>query len=124
MMTQRDRDRLVVLKKALKRLITQREAAYELQATERHVRRLLRAKGPADSSFRRRWQICLPLSRFQLILPPVWPAFTCRDGNRVRLAYRLNPIQEPAVGPQLEQQRFASLARGQRMENRDTIPLF
>jgi len=40
-MTQRDRDRLVVLKKAHKKLITQRQAAAELQLTERHVRRLL-----------------------------------------------------------------------------------
>lgn len=40
-MTQRDRDRLVVLKKALKKLITQRQAAEELHITERHVRRLL-----------------------------------------------------------------------------------
>src|ERR1044071_838143 len=40
-MTQRERDRLVVLKKALKKLITQRQAAEELQITERHVRRLL-----------------------------------------------------------------------------------
>lgn len=41
-MTQKDRDRLVVLKKAQKRLITQREAAEELQHTERHTRRLLK----------------------------------------------------------------------------------
>lgn len=40
-MTQRDRDRLVVLKKAQKKLITQREAAEELDLTERQVRRLL-----------------------------------------------------------------------------------
>src|SRR5690242_2708443 len=40
-MTQRDRDRLVVLRKAQKKLITQRQAAAELQLTERHVRRLL-----------------------------------------------------------------------------------
>ena len=40
-MTQRDRDRLVVLKKAQKKLIPQRRAAAELQLTERHVRRLL-----------------------------------------------------------------------------------
>jgi len=40
-MTQRDRDRLVVLKKAQKKLITQRQAAEELKLTERHVRRLL-----------------------------------------------------------------------------------
>ena len=40
-MTQRDRDRLVVLKKAHKKLITQRQAAEELGLTERHVRRLL-----------------------------------------------------------------------------------
>jgi biotin operon repressor len=40
-MTQRERDRLVVLKKAQKKLITQRQAAEELELTERHVRRLL-----------------------------------------------------------------------------------
>ena len=40
-MTQAERDRLVALKKAKKRLITQREAAEELGITERHVRRLL-----------------------------------------------------------------------------------
>ena len=38
MMTQRDRDRLVVLKKALKKLIRQSQAAQE---TSRQVRRLL-----------------------------------------------------------------------------------
>lgn len=37
-MTQKDRDRLVVLKKAQKKLITQRQAAEELGVTERHVR--------------------------------------------------------------------------------------
>ena len=40
-MSQRDRDRLVVLKKAHKRLITQRQAAEELHITERQVMRLL-----------------------------------------------------------------------------------
>jgi len=40
-MTQQDRDRLVTLKKAQKKLITQKQAAGELQITERHVRRLL-----------------------------------------------------------------------------------
>jgi hypothetical protein len=40
-MTQAERDRLVVLKKAKKKLITQKEAAGELGVTERHVRRLL-----------------------------------------------------------------------------------
>lgn len=40
-MTQEERDRLVVLKKADKRLITQKQAAEELSLTERHVRRLL-----------------------------------------------------------------------------------
>jgi hypothetical protein len=47
-MTQRDRDRLVALKKAKKGAITQREAAEEIGQTERHVRRLLKqlkAKG-------------------------------------------------------------------------------
>jgi len=41
-MTQRDRDRLVVLKQAHKRQITQEQAAEQLQCTERHVRRLLK----------------------------------------------------------------------------------
>jgi transposase len=41
-MTQAERDRLVALKKAKKKLITQKEAAEELGITERHVRRLLR----------------------------------------------------------------------------------
>jgi len=47
-MTQRDRDRLVALKKAKKGAITQRQAAEEIGQTERHVRRLLKqlkAKG-------------------------------------------------------------------------------
>ena len=42
-MTQRERDRLVALKKARKGLIRQREAAEELGQSERHVRRLLKA---------------------------------------------------------------------------------
>ena len=42
-MTQAERDRLVALKKAKKKLITQQQAAEELGITERHVRRLLRA---------------------------------------------------------------------------------
>ncbi len=41
-MTQRDRDRLIALKKAKKGVITQRQAAEEIGQTERHVRRLLR----------------------------------------------------------------------------------
>lgn len=40
-MTQKDRDRLVVLKKAQKRLIRQRQAAEQLQVSERHLRRML-----------------------------------------------------------------------------------
>ena len=42
-MRQAERDRLVALKKANKKLITQKQAAEELGVTERHVRRLLRA---------------------------------------------------------------------------------
>jgi Integrase core domain len=42
-MTQADRDRLVALKKAKKKLITQREAAAELGLSVRHVKRLLYA---------------------------------------------------------------------------------
>ncbi len=50
-MTQRDRDRLVVLKKAQKKLITQRQAAEELDLTERQVRRLLvKLKGGGDKA--------------------------------------------------------------------------
>jgi transposase len=41
-MTQTERDRLVVLKKAEKKLITQKQAATEISVTERHVRRLLK----------------------------------------------------------------------------------
>lgn len=41
-MTQRDRDRLVVLKKAFKKLIKQTQAAQELKLSARQVRRLLR----------------------------------------------------------------------------------
>src|ERR1035438_7199244 len=43
LMTQAERDRLVALKKAKKKLITQKQAAEELGITERHVRRLLGA---------------------------------------------------------------------------------
>ena len=42
-MTQADRDRLVTLKKAKKKLITQREAAEELGLSIRQVKRLLQA---------------------------------------------------------------------------------
>src|SRR5215469_7415086 len=41
LMTQRDRDRLIALKKAKKKLISQREAAEELQVSVRQVQRLL-----------------------------------------------------------------------------------
>jgi hypothetical protein len=41
-MTQRDGDQLVTLHKAQKKLITQREAAKELDVTARHLRRLLK----------------------------------------------------------------------------------
>jgi transposase len=50
-MTQRDRDRLVALKKAKKGVITQRQAAAELGQSERHVRRLLkRLKSKGDGA--------------------------------------------------------------------------
>jgi len=41
-MTRAERDRLVALKKAKKKLITQKQAAEEIGVTERQVRRLLR----------------------------------------------------------------------------------
>ena len=43
LMKQKERDRLVALKKAKKKLITQREAAVEMGVSERQVRRMLRA---------------------------------------------------------------------------------
>src|ERR1700730_18203003 len=43
LMTQGDRDWLVALRKAKKKLITQREAAEELELSVRQVKRLLRA---------------------------------------------------------------------------------
>jgi predicted transcriptional regulator len=50
-MTQVERDRLVALKKAKKKLITQKQAAEELGLTERQVRRLLRGmKGRGDKA--------------------------------------------------------------------------
>src|ERR1043166_3522113 len=50
-MAQADRDRLVTLKKAKERVITQREAAEELGVTVRHVKRLLYAlKKDGDKS--------------------------------------------------------------------------
>ena len=49
-MTQRDRDRLVALKKAKKGLITQRQAAEEIGQSERHVRRLLKRLGSKGDS--------------------------------------------------------------------------
>src|SRR3954454_6066790 len=42
LMTQADRDRLVTLKKAKKKLITQAEAAAELQVSVRHAKRMLK----------------------------------------------------------------------------------
>src|SRR5580658_9645538 len=50
-MTQWDRDRLVVLKQALKGQITQEQAADQLECTERHVRRLVkRLKNEGDKA--------------------------------------------------------------------------
>jgi transposase len=50
-MTQADRDRLVTLKKAKKKLITQREAAEELKISVRQVKRLLyRMKKEGDKA--------------------------------------------------------------------------
>jgi transposase len=43
LMTQKERDRLVALKKAKKKLITQREAAAEIAVSERQVRRMLKS---------------------------------------------------------------------------------
>jgi DNA-binding Lrp family transcriptional regulator len=42
-MTQKERDRLVALKKVKKKLITQKQAAAEIGVSERQVRRMLRS---------------------------------------------------------------------------------
>jgi transposase len=42
LMTQQERDRLVALKKAKKKLITQKQAASEIGVSERQIRRMLR----------------------------------------------------------------------------------
>jgi hypothetical protein len=42
-MTQKERDRLVALKKAQKKLITQKQAGTEIRVSERQVRRMLRS---------------------------------------------------------------------------------
>lgn len=49
-MTQRDRDRLIALRKARKGLITQRQAAAEIGQSERHIRRLLRELRTEDDA--------------------------------------------------------------------------
>ena len=49
LMTQAERDRLVALKKAKKKLITQKQAAEEIGVTERQVRRRTRRR-PKDAS--------------------------------------------------------------------------
>jgi hypothetical protein len=41
-MTQQERDRLVALKKAKKKLIAQKQAASEIGVSERQIRRMLR----------------------------------------------------------------------------------
>jgi predicted DNA-binding transcriptional regulator YafY len=41
-MSQRERDRLVVLRKAETKLITQRQAAQDLEVSERQIHRMLR----------------------------------------------------------------------------------
>ena len=50
-MAPKDRDRLVVLKKAYQKLIRQRQAAGEPQVSERHARRMLvKLKEAGDGS--------------------------------------------------------------------------
>jgi DNA-binding Lrp family transcriptional regulator len=63
-MTQRDRDRLVVLKKARKKLIKQSQAAKELGLSARQVRRLLRGlKEKGDDAVIRPLIVCYTGSR-------------------------------------------------------------
>lgn len=51
LMTQKERDRLVALKKAKKKLITHKQAAAEIGVSERQVRRMLRSlKGRGDKA--------------------------------------------------------------------------
>ena len=50
-MTQRDRDRLIALKKAKKGLITQRQTTEEIRQSERHIRRMLvKLKSEGDAA--------------------------------------------------------------------------
>ncbi len=65
-MTQAERDRLVALKKAKKKLITQKQAAEELGITERHV---TASAASAEAAWRSRlWctrcEDCHPTARF------------------------------------------------------------
>ena len=72
-MTQAERDRLVTLKKAKKRLITQREAAEELGVSTRQVKRLLQAlKKRGDRRYGEKYlpvTVCAPAEKKRVAAP-------------------------------------------------------
>src|SRR5215475_2019873 len=84
-MTQAERDRLVALKKAKKKLITQKQAAEELGITERHVRRLLRewkrrgdkvvVHGLRGLPSHRKWSADTEQQAVAILLQPVYRGF-------------------------------------------------
>jgi len=84
-MTQADRDRLVTLKKARKKLITQREAAAELGISTRQVKRLLKAlkqrgdkavvHGLRGKPSRRKIEASLEREAVKILSAPVYEGF-------------------------------------------------
>ena len=107
-MTQADRDRLVTLRKAKKKLITQRQAAEEPNLSVRHIKRLLCALKPRAAR--------------QAIEPADRKEDRCRQRNRAAMD---DPAQ--TVAPQAGLLRgfgqrghfyFALTASRQRFRNR------
>src|ERR1035437_8952980 len=91
-MTQAERDRLVALKKAKKKLITQKQAAEEIGITERQVRRLLRKlrrKGDQAVIHELRGPWRQPMR--------TWRKNTCLGGTRPWRCKR--PILPMIIGP-------------------------
>src|SRR3979411_2194781 len=85
LMTQADRDRLVTLKKAKKKLITQREAAEELELSIRQIKRLLYAlkkrgdkaviHGLRDKPSKRRIEESVRKEAVTILSAPVYEGF-------------------------------------------------
>src|SRR5450755_2862359 len=105
LMTQKDRDRLVALKKAKKGLITQRQAAQEIGQSERHVRRLLkRLKGKGDRALvhalrgrpsNRKLDEKTKQKALEILGREVYHAATCAFSDRAGFA--LQPRMDPLI---------------------------